>query len=648
MLRLRVLGGMEAIAADDRPLDDLNRHTKRLALVVYLACARPRGFHRRDKLAALFWPELPDERARAALRTTLSRLRDDLGADLVVTRGAEEVALDMTELRCDAHGVELALANGDALGAAEALVGPFLDGVHVDGVAEAFETWVDEERTRLHREVVQALVQSAQRERDGGRLDAAIARAERATSLAPLDEAVARLAIQLHVAVGDRGSASRSYDRLRDRLAREFGIAPSAETARVVDALERSVPRSASVDAGRSERPARDPSRSGATEVLPPMDAARGRNRVGPLLGVALATAIATTVAVLAVQRGTRDTKPPLAWQPVASHHGTPLHLIGPSVVLDSTGDALLVIFGNETMHPQRLNPRVMRLVGVRGESITWTTVATEGERLPRPRWLAAAALDPTRDRVFLHGGAFGSTSPCTDDLWMLDAAGPSQARRWQQVAARGPRPSARASHRLAYDAAANRLMLHGGNDCFTVHMHDTWIFAFDDSTQRSGEWRLVAVDSTGGAPPQSPGAGVAFDPARARLIRIVPAAGLRATLWTLGHLDAATAAWERIDCVDAPTSHFGLAVAVESDGSALWVFGGFDDDSRYSRDLWRIDLGSDGREGCRWTRLRTDDYGPPARSDATLGWSESARALVLFGGAFQTNALNDVWRIAP
>ncbi|WKW13348.1 BTAD domain-containing putative transcriptional regulator [Pseudogemmatithrix spongiicola] len=638
---------MEAIAADDRPLDDLSRHTKRLALVVYLACARPRGFHRRDKLAALFWPELPDERARAALRTTLSRLRDDLGADLVVTRSAEEVALDMSGLSCDALAVEAALAAGDALGAAERLVGPFLDGVHVDGVAEAFESWVDEERTRLHREVVQALVQAAHRERDAGRLDAAIVRAERATALAPLDEAVARLAIQLHVAVGDRGSASRIYDRLRDKLAREFGIAPSAETASVVEALERSVPRGVPTAAGRSERALRD-SRptSVVTDAMPEGPA---RLSLAVLVGgAAIATMLATALTMTALRRREGLAASPLAWQPVASHHGTPLHLIGPSVVLDSAEDALLVMFGTETMHPQRLNGRVMRLVGLRGESMTWTTVETEGDRFPAPRWLAAATLDPTRDRVFLHGGAFGSTSPCSSDLWMLGGAGPSQARRWHQVAQRGPRPSARASHRLAFDAATNRLLLHGGNDCFTVHMHDTWIFAFDDSTQRSGEWRLVAVDSTDGAPPQSAGAAVAFDPARARLIRIVPGAGLRATLWTLRDLNAAAAKWQRVDCLDAPTSHFGLAVAVEPSGEVLWAFGGYDDDSRYSRDVWRIDLGRDERAGCRWTRLLTDDYGPPARSDATLAWSGSTRALVLFGGAFQTNSLNDVWRLTP
>src|SRR5262245_12921902 len=38
---------------------------KRLALLAYLAIARPRGAHRRDALVAIFWPELDQHGARS-------------------------------------------------------------------------------------------------------------------------------------------------------------------------------------------------------------------------------------------------------------------------------------------------------------------------------------------------------------------------------------------------------------------------------------------------------------------------------------------------------------------------------------------------------------------------------------------------------
>ena len=59
--------------------EDVLHQPKRLALLVYLAMAEPRGFHRRDSLLALFWPELPEKRARNALNKTLHFLRSHLG-----------------------------------------------------------------------------------------------------------------------------------------------------------------------------------------------------------------------------------------------------------------------------------------------------------------------------------------------------------------------------------------------------------------------------------------------------------------------------------------------------------------------------------------------------------------------------------------
>ncbi len=57
-MRLRVLGGVQFIATDGRSLDELIAQTKPLALLAFLVLAEPHGFHRRDTLLGLFWPEL--------------------------------------------------------------------------------------------------------------------------------------------------------------------------------------------------------------------------------------------------------------------------------------------------------------------------------------------------------------------------------------------------------------------------------------------------------------------------------------------------------------------------------------------------------------------------------------------------------------
>ena len=149
MIHLALLGNVE-LTSDGPVISDAPlRRSKRVAVLAYLAVARPRGFHRRDKVAALFWPELPTDRARAALRTTLSRLRDDYEAELLIGRGSEDIAVDNTKLECDVVQFDDDLDAGRFDRAVRIYRGPFLDGIHVEGAGEELETWLAAERARL-------------------------------------------------------------------------------------------------------------------------------------------------------------------------------------------------------------------------------------------------------------------------------------------------------------------------------------------------------------------------------------------------------------------------------------------------------------------------------------------------------------------
>src|SRR3989442_3385360 len=102
MIELRTLGAVDLRDRDGRELRAVLAQPKRLALLVYLAVARPRGFHRRDTLLALFWPELDQERGRAALRKAAHVVRQGLGPGAVVRRRDEEVRLAAGAGACDA------------------------------------------------------------------------------------------------------------------------------------------------------------------------------------------------------------------------------------------------------------------------------------------------------------------------------------------------------------------------------------------------------------------------------------------------------------------------------------------------------------------------------------------------------------------
>src|SRR5437867_2400138 len=94
MIRFRMLGGLSLTAADGREVRSLLAQPRRLALLAYLAAGTPRDFQRRDSLVALFWPELDQKHARAALREALHVLRGAVGQGIVTRRGDEEIGLD--------------------------------------------------------------------------------------------------------------------------------------------------------------------------------------------------------------------------------------------------------------------------------------------------------------------------------------------------------------------------------------------------------------------------------------------------------------------------------------------------------------------------------------------------------------------------
>ena len=113
MIEFRTLGTLDLRdPGNGREFRGMLARPKRVALLAYLALARPRGVHHRDTLLGIFWPETSQERARHALNQALYVLRRALGDGVVVTRGAEEIEINVAELWCDAAAFEAAFGAG--------------------------------------------------------------------------------------------------------------------------------------------------------------------------------------------------------------------------------------------------------------------------------------------------------------------------------------------------------------------------------------------------------------------------------------------------------------------------------------------------------------------------------------------------------
>ena len=285
MIELRMLGRLSLTGADGREVRGLLGQPRRLALLAYLAAASPQGFHRRDTLLALFWPELDQEHARAALRQALHVVRDALGGDAVTSRGDEEIGLDFAQVLCDVAAFESALRNGKLEEALDLYRGALLEGFFISDAPE-FERWLEAGRARLQLAAAGAARALAEHSGSVNDLTTAVRWTRRSIELAPSDEGLVRRLIALLDRQGDRAGALEAYEVFARRVAAEYDAEPAAETKALL----------ASVRARARAEPDSPPRFAAASAA-----SARGRpvERPGGRLALSVTLAAAAGVALL-------------------------------------------------------------------------------------------------------------------------------------------------------------------------------------------------------------------------------------------------------------------------------------------------------------------------------------------------------------
>lgn len=236
MLEFGLLGSLHLLDSEGNEYRSLFSRPKLIALLAYLAAARPLGFHRRDSLVAVFWPNVDQAHARNALRQALHQLRNALGHDAIVGRGEEELALNASQVRCDVVAFHESLEEDQPAVALELYRGELLPGFHVSD-APQFERWLDEERDYLRAQAAAAAWKVAEEEEAKGNAVPSAHWARRALEFTPYDEGALGRLIQLLDRVGDRAGAVQEYEKFARRLADDLEVETSPETKALIEAV---------------------------------------------------------------------------------------------------------------------------------------------------------------------------------------------------------------------------------------------------------------------------------------------------------------------------------------------------------------------------------------------------------------------------
>lgn len=233
-LVLTLLGGFGARLESGRHLP--LRTKKGQALLAYLAC-HPTGSHPRDKLATLFWGDMPQSCARHSLRQTLFVLRAALPGSVsaALRCDSDNISLDPISFVVDV--VEFERLARDSTTPSLEQAGGLYHGDLLDGIAageQAFEEWLRGERERLHNLAVDVFAKLLALQREAGLTENAIQSGLRLLRLDPLHEVVYRTLMRLYLSLGRPGAALRQYQMCAQTLRRELGFDPSVETQQLL------------------------------------------------------------------------------------------------------------------------------------------------------------------------------------------------------------------------------------------------------------------------------------------------------------------------------------------------------------------------------------------------------------------------------
>ncbi len=231
------------------------------ALLAYLAVERDRQ-HRREALAGLFWPDVPEARARRSLSQALYNLRSSLEdrsnplplflitPQTLQFNPASGVWVDVNAFNhlleeCERHAHTCEEACDPCLetlvAAADLYRGNFLEALSLPD-SLGFEEWVLSQRERLRLKALSMLGRLAKAYELRGAYPEALNYARRYTALESFDEEGHQQVMRLLALTGQRNAALRQYETCRLILEGELGVNPNRNTTELAEMIRRGTP----------------------------------------------------------------------------------------------------------------------------------------------------------------------------------------------------------------------------------------------------------------------------------------------------------------------------------------------------------------------------------------------------------------------
>jgi DNA-binding SARP family transcriptional activator len=230
-LRIQTLG-KEKVERDGVPvLPGEWRATAARELFFYLLFLGP---HRREAISLDFWPESPTERVRSNFHTTLYRLRQALGENVVVYVNEEYSINRDVDIWCDAHEFDKLVGRAQNLSLRDArtedLFRRAVDLYQGDFLPLLDAEWISSYRERLHETYLESVIGLGYCAEVRADYRQALNLFKQALKLDYFREDVHRAVMSCYKHLGERQKIYAHLKQMQDVFRRELAIEPTQET----------------------------------------------------------------------------------------------------------------------------------------------------------------------------------------------------------------------------------------------------------------------------------------------------------------------------------------------------------------------------------------------------------------------------------
>ena len=215
---------------------------KAMALLGYLAVQG--GSLARERLAGLFWGDMPGDRAKANLRMAIYNLQQLFPGRLQATRLSVAFNREL-DYWLDVEQFESLLEidlqspsySAERLNLALSLYrGEFMQGIYLDGSPE-LEEWLLLERERLRQLALEGFQRYAGKLTETGQYASAIRALQQLLRLEPWQESAHQQLMLALARSGDYTAALAQYETCRRLLSEELSVEPMPETTRLYERI---------------------------------------------------------------------------------------------------------------------------------------------------------------------------------------------------------------------------------------------------------------------------------------------------------------------------------------------------------------------------------------------------------------------------